>query len=229
LIVDSDAEARAVFKQALEQAGHVAVTAANGEEALEALRDSCFDLVISDICLDGTVDGLQVLKAVRWRWPKSVFIIVVAEEGTLNSALTAIDEEVDGYLLKSISPAELGEEVDDILARRRQRRVDDERGVLRWRGLEIDRERRLLTRDGQPVALTPTEYRLLSCLMLNYGCVVPSEELVRVIREGREEGEGARAQRALRWHIHRLRQKLEPDPTRPDYVRNVYGIGYVLN
>jgi DNA-binding response OmpR family regulator len=228
LIVDSDAQARQVFEQVLEQAGHAVTTASSGEEALEKLRNSQFELVVSDIRLGGDVDGLQVLKAVRWRWPKAAFVIV-AGEPTLSSALTAIDEGVDGYLVKPVTSAEFKEKVDHALAQRKKRlQVEEERRVLQWRGLEIDQARHLVTRDGQPVNLTPTEYRLLSYLLLNLGSVVSLDELVEVMQEDRGGYTEERALRALRWHIHRLRQKLEPDPDNPEILKNVYGVGYVL-
>lgn len=106
LVVDDEEGIRFFLKETLHRAGHVVVTASSGEEALGQLRETAFDLVMLDLMLGGRVDGLRVLEAVRWRWPETVLINLTAH-GSLESAMAAIREGVNSYLLKPVEPHEL--------------------------------------------------------------------------------------------------------------------------
>ena len=97
LVVDDEERIRLFLKEVLRREGHVVTIAANGEEALTYLENTAFDLAILDLMLGGRIDGQRVLEAIRWRWPAMVVIMMTAH-GTLNSALQAIREGVDGYL-----------------------------------------------------------------------------------------------------------------------------------
>src|SRR5690554_6574215 len=99
LVMDDESGIRFFIKETLQRAGHNVTTASSGEEALDILRDTRFDLVMLDLMLGGRVDGLRVLEAIRWRWPEAVVIILTAH-GSLDSAMEAIREGVDRYLLK---------------------------------------------------------------------------------------------------------------------------------
>lgn len=119
LVVDEDARFRLFLKKTLQQMGHIVELAANGREALQWLRDTPFDLVMLEPELAGEIDGMRILRSAKWRWPNIVVIILTAH-GSLESALEAIREDVDGYLLKPVSPHELREVVSETLARRRR-------------------------------------------------------------------------------------------------------------
>jgi len=109
-----------------------------GEEALDLLRDTSFDVAVVDLNLGGCVDGLRVLEAIRWRWPGTAAVILTAH-GSLESAMAAIREDVDAYLLKPSKPAEVRQAVQEALERRKKRgqaqgadgRVIRRGGVLR--------------------------------------------------------------------------------------------------
>ncbi len=89
----------------------------------------------------------------------------------------------------------------------------------------IDRAKHLVSQNGQPVDLTPREFRLLSHLIENAHRVVPPKELVRVVQQY-ECDSLHEARQIIKWYIHRLRKKVEPDPSHPRYVVNVRGVGY---
>lgn len=228
LVVDDEPGIRFFLQETLAYAGYQVVTAASGEEALERLRDEPFQIVILDLRLGGRVDGLRVLEAVKWRWPDSVVIILTAH-GSLESALAAIREGVDGYLLKPATAEEVRRAVQEALARRGRCLQPEEAApaVLTHGGLFLDAAKHEATLNGRPLDLTPREFALLAHLMRNVGRVVPVRELVRVVQGYEAESEWE-AREVIKWYVHRLRRKVEKDPAHPRYILNVRGVGYRL-
>jgi DNA-binding response OmpR family regulator len=228
LVVDDELGIRFYLREALEQVGHTVVEAASGEEALDRLRETPFDLVMLDLMLGGRVDGMRVLESVKWCWPETVVVILTAH-GSLDSAITAIREGVDGYLLKPTEPEELWQVVSTALERRkRQPSAEEEEegeGVLRRGPFVIDSERQLVTKDGELLELTPSEFSLLAYLVENAYRAIPPQELVRVVRQYECE-DLYEARQIIKWYIHRLRQKVEPDPSTPTYILTARGVGY---
>ena len=228
LVVDDEEGVRFFLQETLGRAGHVVVTASSGEEALDRLRDSQFDLVVVDLKLGGRVDGLRVLETARWRWPDSAVVILTAH-GSLESAMAAIREGVDGYLLKPAEPEQVRQTVEEALGRRRgivRGQEEEEREPFLRRGpFSVELEKHLVTRDGQPLELTSREFQLLVHLMQNASRVVTPREIVRVV--GHYEVEDLyEARQIVKWYIHRLRRKVEPEPGKPRYILNVRGVGY---
>jgi DNA-binding response OmpR family regulator len=232
LVVDDEAGIRFFLEEALQQVGHSVVTASSGEEALDRLRDASFDLILLDLMLGGRVDGMRVLESVKWRWPATVVIILTAH-GSLDSSLAAIREGVDGYLLKPVEPEQLWQVVDEALARQArlaqaQERPEEGRkreDVLQYGPLAVDLNKQMAIMDGQLLELNASEFALLAYLMQNAYRAVPPPELVAVVR-GYECDHLNEARQIIKWYIHSLRQKVEPDPSQPRYILTVRGIGY---
>jgi DNA-binding response OmpR family regulator len=208
LVVDDEQSVRFFLENALQQIGYVTVAAASGEEALDRLREAPFDLIILDLMLGGRVDGIRVLESVKWRWPETIVIILTAH-GSLDSALKAIREGVDGYLIKPVEPEELWQAVQEALDRHqrlaRSEREATEEDVLHTGPFALDVKKQMVTLHGQLLSLTASEYNLLSHLMENAYRAISPQELVRVVRQ---------------------RQKVEPDPSNPAYILTVRGVGY---
>jgi DNA-binding response OmpR family regulator len=228
LVVDDDEGVRFFLEETLRRDGHTVVGASSGEEALDRMRDTYFDLVVLDLKLSGRVDGLRVLEAVRWRWPETVVVILTAH-GSLESAMAAIREGVDGYLLKPAEPDEVRQAVQEALDRRRNLArlggAGQEEHVLQRGPFSVDLTKHVITLDGQPLELTTREFKLLVHLMQNAHRVVSPRELVQVV--GQYEAEDLyEARQIVKWYIHRLRRKVETDPSSPRYVLNVRGVGY---
>ncbi len=228
LVVDDDASVRFVLDETLRRAGHAVTQADSGEAALDQLRDSLFDLAIVDLNLGTRVDGLRVLEAIRWRWPQMAVVILTAH-GSLESAMAAIREGVDGYLLKPTEPKELLAAVREALGRRQLQPVSAEPPVHRLRhgALILDLDKHQVTRAGQPVDLAPAEFSLLACLVENAHRTVPPKELVHAI-QGYEPDYQHEARQIVKWYIHRLRAKIELDPAHPRAIVNVRGVGYTM-
>jgi DNA-binding response OmpR family regulator len=228
LVVDDEEGIRFFLKEALQQAGHTVVAAASGEEALDRLRETAFDLVMLDLMLGGRVDGMRVLEAVKWRWPETVVLILTAH-GSLDSAIAAIREGVDGYLLKPVEPEELWQTAKAALERRTRqaqaREAEEERRILQRGPFAIDVEKQLVTKDGELLELTSSEFTLLAHLAENAYRAIPPQELVRVVRQYECEDQ-YEARQIIKWYIHRLRQKVEPDPSNPTYIITARGVGY---
>jgi DNA-binding response OmpR family regulator len=228
LVVDDEEGVRYFLTETLGRAGHQVVAAASGEDALARLLDEAFDLIMLDLKLGGRVDGMRVLESVRWRWPKTLVIILTAH-GSLDSALTAIREGVDGYLLKPVEPAQVRQAVEDALERRSRlapaQEAAQERSIIESGPFVVDLEKYVATREGVPLELTPREFSLLVHLMENEPQVISPTELVRVVRQYEAE-HPHEAREVIKWYIHRLRQKVEPDPSEPVHVINIRGVGY---
>jgi DNA-binding response OmpR family regulator len=230
LVVDDEQSIRFVLEQTLRKEGHAVATATNGEEALEHLRNTRFDLAIVDLKLGGRVDGMRILEAIRWRWPDTAVVILTAH-ATLDSALTAIREGVDGYLVKPVDVDEMRRSAREALERRqglvRNEETEAEAHSLEQGPFRLDVAKYMATCQGRPLDLTPQEFNLLAHFMQNPHRVISPKELVRVVRDY-EPQDMAEARDVIKWYIHRLRQKVEPDPSQPQYILNVRGVGYTF-
>jgi DNA-binding response OmpR family regulator len=227
LAVDDEAAIRRTVGEGLQRAGHTVVTASSGEEALDILRETPFDVAVVDLNLGGEIDGLDILEAIRWRWPATAVLILTAH-GSLDSAITAIRDGVDDYLLKPARPAEVRDAVRRAARRRAtmldQRRADEARVVQRGQFL-VKLDEHVAMRAGQPLDLTPQEMKLLVHLMENAPRVSSPTELVQVVRDYKPESL-YEARQVIKWYVHRLRQAVEPDPSSPRHIVNMRGVGY---
>lgn len=230
LVVDDEERIRFFLSETLQRSGHVVTTAASGEEALELLQDNAFDLILLDLMLGGRIDGQRVLEAVRWRWPGTIVIILTAH-GTLGSAVSAIREGVDGYLLKPVRPEEVRRAIEEAIERREalvETGTDGEASHILKRGpFSVDLQSHQVTYERENVELTPSEFRLLVHLMQNAHQVISPPDLVQAVRRFRPEYL-QEARQIIKWYIHRLRRKVEPDPDDPRHILNVRGVGYLF-
>ena len=230
LVVDDEEGVRFYLAETLRQEGHQVVAAESGEEALDSLRETSYDLVILDLRLGGRADGMRVLEAIRWRWPETVVIILTAY-GTLDSAMAAIREGIDGYLCKPAPPETVRKEIRDAL-RRRRKLVDAARGqeankIIEAGPFRIDVGKHIAAVGDTPLDLTPQEWILLLHLIENRDRVLGPEELVSVVRDYEPE-DLYEARQIIKWYVHRLRKKVEPDPSNPRYIVNIRGVGYTF-
>jgi len=220
LVVEDDREIRTLVQSALALEGFEVQTAVTLSEASALLQHSPPDLVILDLGLpDG--DGLQLVQQVRRQ--SSLPIVVVSARHQEAQKIALLDAGADDYLSKPFSVAEL-------LARMRV--------ALRHRGtalaaavtehvlddLRVDLVTRTVTRDGLPVHLTPTEFKLLACLVRSAGRVLTHRQLLADVW-GPEYTEHTHY---LRLYMGQLRAKIERDPAEPRHLLTETGVGYRL-
>jgi DNA-binding response OmpR family regulator len=227
LVVDDEENIRLFLSETLERMGHNVTTASSGEQALEYLQDTAFDLAILDLKLGGAVDGQRVLESIRWRWPATLVIMLTAH-GSLESAVEAIQEGVNGYLLKPVRPEDVRHAVEEALYRHDKLHKAEqkrEEHVLQRGPFKVDLERHEATFEDKSLDLSPRDFTLLVHLMQKAPQVIGPSELVQVVRQYEPEYT-SEARDIIKWYIHRLRKKVEPDPSRPRYILNVRGVGY---
>lgn len=227
LIVDDEPGVRFFVEETLHRSGHDITTAKSGEEALELLRDTPFDLAILDLQLGGKVDGIKVLEAIRWRWPGTSVIIFTAH-GSLESAIQAINQGIEKYVQKPLSTQELRKVVEEVLEAREHalQSIADEQQQTYTKGhFEVDEGLHRVKLDDRKLDLTPSEFNLIVHLLRNDDRVISPSELVEVVR-GYKPEDVIEARQIIKWYIHRLRQKVEMDSAHPEYILNVRGVGY---
>ena len=229
LVVDDETNIRFFLQATLEKSGHHVTQADSGELALELLRETFYDLAILDLNLGGPIDGLRLLEAIRWRWPATV-VVILTGHGSFESALSAIQEGVDGYILKPADAGQIRKSVDEAVQRALRRFTSQDKpspSVFHHNGLALDPDRYRLEVEGRLVDVTAHEFRLLAYMLSKPACVFTARELVRVVQQYEPESE-QEGREIIKWYIHRLRKKIEPDPNHPRYLLNVRGVGYKL-
>lgn len=219
LVVDDDLVLSDVIGFTLRRAGFEVLTSHDGQVGYERWLMEALDLVILDIRLPG-MDGLTLCKRIRAHGNTPVIILSV--QGADEDVVNGLDIGADDYVAKPFSPSQLVARVRAVFRRAGMTPVA---GTLTYRDLTFDIARREVRRASQPepIQLTQLESRLLEALMLNIGQVLPNETLVTSIW-GVDGGDRV----MLKQLVHRLRQKIEPDPANPTYIENVPGVGYAL-
>lgn len=250
LLVDDEPGIRLTFGPLLQRAGYEVMVAEGGEQAIALLDQHGFDVLIVDLHMPD-MHGLQVAAAARARQP-DITTLVLTGHGSLDTAIEALHLQVFDYLLKTADPHEVLERVHAAMAAHthmarqhmlldaitsaadtlRIERFDEppqtanEHVSISIGAIHLDGWRQTVTIDGRTTPLTPTEFRVLRCLMDHAGALIPYTQLVECV-QGYELGE-QEASELIKPHIHHLRQKLEPNPAEPQYVLNVRGKGYML-
>jgi DNA-binding response OmpR family regulator len=254
MVVDDEATARVSLAEILRLEGYQVDTAASGEEALSLLKKSGpIDLMVLDIKMPG-MSGLEVTEKVQEKYP-GVVIILLTAFGKLETAIEAIRKGASDYLLKPSSVPEILESVRRGLtkhqqAQKRQHLVSQLQQTLselatvegaemieeaaapqpsrfvQIRDVVMDRQKHIVTLQGKLLDLTPTEFKILTCLIETPDRVWSPQELVRQAQGYETDAWGARA--IIRVHIRRLRKKMEVDPSNPKYILNMRGVGYMF-
>ncbi len=228
LIVDDEQNIRTFIGRALELVGHEIELAADGKQALDLIRDKHYDLVFLDLNLGGKVDGLRVLEAIRWRWPDTA-VIILTGHGSLESAMQAIREGVDIYLLKPVGPDQIRDAAQEAIEKRKQyfslKQEEAEQVELRVGPVYVHKDKLIVKKDDQEVDLTSREFGLLVYLMQNTHRVVPPKELAREVG-GFSPESSHEARNYIKWYVHQLRQKIEADPANPTLIQNIREGGY---
>ena len=219
LLVDDDANLLVVLAEQLRADGYDVATARDGIEALRRLENAWPDLVLLDMMMP-RLDGISLAREIKGR--ADLPIIVLTAIDAADSKAELLDEVAEDYVTKPYHYPELRARINRVL-RRLGDRLPGQRIVL-GPGLALELGRRAATVNGTDVSLTPTESRLLYALAANLGQTVPTETLVA---RGWADTDGADS--SYVWvTMRRLRQKIEPNASRPRHLITVRGVGYRL-
>lgn len=216
LIVDDEENIRNLASAYLQAEGYHVLTADDGLGALETARAVAPDLIVLDIMLPG-MDGLNVLQTLRRE--SNVYVIMLTARSEETDKVVGLSLGADDYLTKPFSPRELVARVKAAL-----RRLDTSAPThtLSFTHLKIDADARQVLLDGKPVELTSTEFDLLLALANHRGRVLNREQLIQHVWGHDFYGDD----RVVDVHLGRVRKKIEPDPTHPQFIITVRGVGY---
>jgi len=217
LVVDDEPPIRKLLRMGLSTQGYQTLEAPNGKAALELLAQNP-DLIILDLGLPD-IQGLELLRMLRAR-NEGVPIVVLSSRGDEAGKVEALDLGADDYVTKPFG-------MDELLARmraalRHQLQVHGERPVFRTGDLSVDLVRRIVKVGEKDVKLSPKEYELLRALVQHAGKVLTHKFLLGELWDDLTDAQ------YLRVYVRQLRQKIESDPERPQYVLTETGVGYRL-
>ncbi|HJT57636.1 MAG TPA: response regulator transcription factor [Ktedonobacteraceae bacterium] len=221
---DDDPQLLRLITRNLEFEGYTVIPTSDGQQALEQIEAHAPDLVLLDVMMP-KMDGFTVCQRVREF--SAVPIIIVTARGQDQDKVHGLDLGADDYLTKPFSVDELLARVRAVL-RRTQFTVNEQTHALSRTStigdLSIDYTQHLVTKAGQEVSLTATEYRILAYLAQNVGRVVTQDLLLEHVWGSEYLGES----HMLQVNINRLRRKIEADPSHPHYILTKVGVGYFL-
>jgi two-component system KDP operon response regulator KdpE len=220
LTVDDEPSILRLLEIELTEQGFQVLKAHNAEEALHMAAKNPPDVAVLDILMPG-MQGTELIAKLRER--SNVAVIFLTAKDKDSEIVYGLDLGADDYIVKPFNPEELTARIRAVLRRRAAGETFER--VLNVGDLEIDLERRLVRRNGEPIELSANEWRLLRALASTPGKLIASHDLLSKTwgAEYRSDME------YLRVWISRLRRKLEPDPEHPSVILTKPGVGYMLN
>ena len=221
VIVDDDPSVQEVTRAYLERDGYLVYVAGTAGEGLALAERVKPGLIVLDLMLPDR-SGEDVCREIRAR--SDVPILILTAKASEEERITGLAIGADDYLTKPFSPRELVGRVRAILRRTQPGMPLVEVLSFDDGALEIDTVQYVVRRDGNPVELTPNEYKLLQTLARYPGRVYSRFELINHVQGYDYEG----YERTIDAHVKNLRKKIEPDPKHPRYVETVFGVGYRL-
>lgn len=225
LLVEDDNDIHQLIESQLQQEDYSVVSARDGEEALAQFQSERFDLILLDLMLP-KINGMELLKQIRGT-SKVPVLIISAKGSDLDKAL-GLGFGADDYISKPFSMIELTARVQAAIRRATLYAETDSKPakppVLNYQDLVLDLHSFSVKVKGNNVPLTSKEFHILKLLMTNHSRVFTKEQIYQLIWKDDYYGN----ENVINVHIRRLREKIEVDPSNPQYIRTIWGIGYKL-
>lgn len=218
LIVDDDEAVQSVLYKVISSNGIDAQVVSSGEEALEITRRYHFDLILLDVNMRG-VDGFEVVQALRKRGVKTPIIIVSGRKEDYDT-LYGLDIGADDYITKPFNPIVLGAKVKAMIRRNRGHSADNG-NVITAGPFRYDSHTLRLYKNGQEIVLSSKENAIMKLFLDNINRIFSRKMIYEMVW-----GETIVDENAIMVYINRLRQKIEDDPSKPQYIQTVRGLGY---
>lgn len=222
MIVDDDREIVDSIAIFLKGEGYGVLKAYNGIDALELLSENEVQLMLLDVMMP-KLDGIKTL--MKLRETKNIPVIIISAKSEDADKILGLTAGADDYITKPFNPSELVARVKSQLRRYTQLgAMEKKAGRITIDGLVVDTESKTVTVDGEPVRLTPIEYKILELLCKSRGRVFSAEEIYRSVwNEESVVGDGT-----IAVHVRHIREKIEINPKEPRYLKVVWGIGYKI-
>ena len=223
LVVDDDREIVNVIEIYLKNEGLNVLKAYDGIQAIQQLRENEIHLILMDIMMP-KLDGIQTTLKIREQ--NQIPIILVSAKGEDTDKIIGLNLGADDYIVKPFNPLELVARVKSQLRRyvTFSGSFGERDDVLQCDGLVINNTTKEVLVDGEPVQLTPIEYKILHLLMQNQGRVFSIDEIYEKVWNE----PSFNAENTVAVHIRRIREKIEFDPKKPKYLKVVWGLGYKI-
>ncbi|WP_027365817.1 response regulator transcription factor [Desulfotruncus alcoholivorax] len=218
LAVDDDPKVLKILNHTLTREGFLVSCASNGFEALELARENKPDLVLLDVMMPG-MDGFETLRKLKEFL--DVPVIILSARGDEIDRVVGFRMGVDDYQVKPFSPMELSLRVKAVLRRSTPPGIKDKK-VLKYGQMTIDYNKRVVQNGERTITLTPKEFELLWLMASHPNQVFTKSHLLEIIWESTYEGD----ENTVNVHIRRLREKIEDIPSKPVYIKTVWGTGY---
>ena len=223
LVTQSDKAATQGVTSVLMGQGFEVENVYNTKEALQKVASESWDLVILDIRAPQG-DSLEACRYVREHTTTPV--VILSAQGRDEHVIKGLNAGADDYLVKPMSAKVFLARVYALLRRAGRMREGAQNGVVKQGDLVMDLDRCQASVQGEPVKLTASEFRLLSCLAKNPGRVLSSQSLVREVQG--YDCSPQEAQGIIKVHVHNLRKKMRLDSKKPPHILNVRGFGYMF-
>ena len=219
LVVDDEETIREVVRRYLEREGFSVQEAADGYEALDAIRINSPDLIVLDLMLPG-IDGLSLTQHIRQ--DRHIPIIMLTAKGEASDRIRGLDMGADDYIAKPFSPQEVVSRIRAVLRRSGADNTSNSGNSLEFQDLNIDPTSRAVTLKDKKITLTAKEFDLLYFFASN-----PRQVFSRVQLLDKVWGDELYTDPStVTVHIRRLREKIENNPSNPEYLLTVWGVGY---
>lgn len=225
LIVEDDKEIREGVKIYLKSKGYVVSEAADGVEGLEIIEKEEIHLAIVDVMMP-RMDGITMTMKLRENHDFPVIFLSAKSEEV--DKILGLDMGADDYVTKPFTPMELLARVNSQLRRYRKfmeklEKKEIMKNIYVIGGLELNEDTKEVSVDGEPVKVTPTEYKILLLLMKNAGRVFSAEEIYEWVWQERAVNTDT-----IMVHVRNIREKIEINPKEPKYLKVVWGVGYKI-
>lgn len=218
LIVDDDEAVQSVLYKVISSNGIDAKVVGSGEEALVQVKRHTFDLILLDINMRG-IDGFEVIQSLRRQGVKTPIIIVSGRKEDYDT-LYGLDIGADDYITKPFNPVVLGAKVKAMI-RRNQDNISGSSSVITAGPFLYDTHTLRLYKHGEEIILSSKENAMMKLFLDNINRIFSKKMLYEMVW-----GEAIIDENAIMVYINRLRQKIEDEPSKPQYIQTVRGLGY---